>query len=107
MSEQVMDLRRFGRIVRRHRRLVGTVAVLGLVLGAAFAVLRPPMLTSKVVVVYPDSAASIVTQVIVATSDPVLSGALPDIKPSVSLSSLHTMVQAKSLTSYLISISVE
>jgi capsular polysaccharide biosynthesis protein len=107
MSEQVLDLRKFVRIVRRHRKLVGIVAAFGLLLGVAYTVLSPPLLTSKTLVVFPDSAPSIATQVVVATSNPVLSGALPHITPSTSLDTLRTMVQAKSLTAYLISISAK
>jgi capsular polysaccharide biosynthesis protein len=107
MSEQVLDLRKFVRIVRRHRKLVGIVAAFGLLLGVAYTVLSPPLLTSKTLVVFPDSAPSIATQVVVATSNPVLSRALPDVSPAMSLDTLRTMVQAKSLTAYLISISAE
>src|SRR6202034_4497603 len=51
--------------------------------------------------------ASVATQVVVATSNPVLSGALPHISPAVSISTLHSRVKVKSLTAYLIQISAE
>jgi capsular polysaccharide biosynthesis protein len=107
MSEQALDLRRFVRIVRRHKMLVGIVAALGLLLGAAYAVLSPPALSSKVVVVFPSPPSSIATQVVVATSNPVLSGALPHISPAVSLNTLRSQVQARSLTAYLIQITAK
>ena len=53
MSQQEPNLRTFVQIVRRHRKLVGIVAVLGLLLGVALAVLSPPMLTSNALVVLP------------------------------------------------------
>jgi len=107
MSEQAIDLQRFARIVRRRRKLVGIAAGVGILLGAVFAVLNPPAQTSKAVVVFPNGAASVATQVVVASSDPVLSGALPHISPAVSLQTLHSRVQVKSLTAYLIQISAE
>jgi capsular polysaccharide biosynthesis protein len=107
MSEQAIDLQRFARIVRRRRKLVGIAAGVGILLGAVFAVLNPPAQTSKAVVVFPNAAASVATQVVVASSNPVLSGALPHISPPVSLQTLHSRVQPKSLTAYLIQISAE
>lgn len=107
MSEQVLDRRRFLQIVRRHRKLVGIVAALGFLIGGAFAVLSPPMFTSKTLVVFPNSTPSIATQVVIATSNPVLSRALPDVSPAMSVDTLRTMVQAKGLTAYMISISAK
>jgi capsular polysaccharide biosynthesis protein len=105
MSEQVLDLRRFVRSVQRHKMLVGALAVLGLLVGAGLALLFPPALTSKALVVLPHSAPNIATQVVIAGSDPVLSRALPKIGHGVSLQTLRGEVQVKSLTSYLISVS--
>lgn len=107
MSEQALDLRRFVRAVRRHRMLVGIAIALGLLVGGALAVLTPPTLTSKALVVFPRSAPSIATQVVIATSNPVLAQALPDVSPAMSINTLRTMVQAKSLTAYLISVSAQ
>ena len=44
MSQQALDLRRSMQIVRRHKVLVGMVVALGMLGGAAYAVLKPPML---------------------------------------------------------------
>ena len=43
------------RAVRRHKVVFGVFVVLGALAGVAFAVLRPPLLSSKVLVVAPQS----------------------------------------------------
>ena len=61
MSEQALNVRRPVQIVRRHRILVAIVTALGLLMGVAYSVLTPPMLTSTALVVLPEvvqSAAS-------------------------------------------------
>ena len=112
MSEQALNLRRSAQIVRRHRILVGVVTALGLLLGAAYSVLTPLKLTSTALVVLPEavqSAAStagsgntttntgpdsyMAAQVVIASSDPVLSGALPNVHPALSLGALRTKVK--------------
>jgi|RhiMetdeSRZDD1v2_1073273.scaffolds.fasta_scaffold02954_19 capsular polysaccharide biosynthesis protein len=108
MSEQALDLRRSVRIVWRHKIVVGIAAALGLAAGAAFTVLHPPMLTSEALVVLPPSAArSIGTQAVIADSDPVLAQAMRQVDPAVTLPTLHSRVQAKSLTPRIISISAQ
>lgn len=59
------------RAVRRHRVVFGVVVVLGVLAGAGFAVLRPPLLSSKVLVVVPASK-QIQTEALIAGSDAVL-----------------------------------
>ena len=56
MSEKALDLRRSMQIVRRHKFLVGFVVVLGIAAGAAYAVLKPPMLTSTALVALQEPA---------------------------------------------------
>ena len=135
MSAQALDLRRSARIIRRHKILVGAVAGFGLLAGAGYAVSRPPMLTSDTFVVVPytdgfaagnsasgasasggtasgnaangSSADYITTQVVIAHSDPVLSGALPHAGAGMSLATLRHRVQAKGVTSNVISISAD
>src|SRR5215472_8480480 len=96
MSEQALDLKRSVRIVRRHWLVVTAIAAAGLVAGGAYAVLRPPVLTSTALVnvAAPPSSSSgnssassgngpgspsgtVDTMVVIATSDPVLRLALP------------------------------
>ena len=118
MSGQALNLRRLGQIVRRHKILVGVVTALGLFMGVAYSVLTPPALTSTALVVLPQavqSAASalagdsgstttttsgpdgyMAAQVVIATSDPVLSGVLPTVRPAMSLEALRSKVKVTS-----------
>jgi capsular polysaccharide biosynthesis protein len=121
MSQQALDLRRSVQIVRRHRRIFAAIVVFGLLIGAAYAVLKPPVFTSSALVVLPAAAAQdeqvaaagsgdtsdsyIATQVVIADSDSVLAGALPHVGAAVSLPSLQNDVQVKSLTGSILSIS--
>ncbi len=107
MSEQALDLRRSVQIVRRHRILVGIVASVGLLGGAAYTAVHPPMLQSKALVVLPSSIRTMSTQVVIAGSNPVLASALPNIDPALSLPTLRSRVQVKSLTPNILSISAE
>jgi capsular polysaccharide biosynthesis protein len=119
MNEQAMDLRRSVQILRRHRILIGAATVLGLLAGTAYALLRPPMLTSTAVVVLPQAASStllpgqpgpdsyMATQIVIASSDPVLSGALADLNPAPSLQGLRSSVQVTSPTPNILSISAK
>lgn len=115
MSERPLDLRRS---VRRYRTLIAAVTALGLFIGAAFCVLSPPKLTSTVLVVLPQGAQAsqsttpgsgpsgyMATQIVIASSDPVLSGALPHISPAMSLQALRSEIRASSLTDTILSIS--
>lgn len=125
MSEQSLDLRRSVQIVRRHKKLFWALVALGLLIGAAYAVLKPPMLTSTALVVLPQAAAQstqqsssgnangpgtdtyIATQVVIASSDSVLAGALPRVSPAMSLQTLQSKVQVVSLTGSIISITAD
>jgi capsular polysaccharide biosynthesis protein len=121
MSQQALDLRRSVQIVRRHRRIFGAIVVFGLLIGSAYAVLKPPVFTSTALVVLPAAAAQdeqvasagsgdtsdsyIATQVVIADSDSVLEGALPTVGASTSLLALQDNVQVKSLTGSILSFS--
>lgn len=119
MSEQALDLRRSMQIVRRHKRIFGAIVLLGLLLGTAYAVLKPPMLTSTALVVLGQTPASnsqaagaasgtdsyVATQVVIASSVPVLSLALPHVSPAMELQTLEGKVQVKSVTVSILSFS--
>lgn len=119
MSERALDLRRSAQIVRRHKLLVCCLTVLGILAGVAYAVLKPPLLTSTALVVLPQSALNAQaaqsgssaispfteTQAVVADSYSVLAAALPNARPVVSLDELRTEVTVTPLTSYIISVS--
>jgi capsular polysaccharide biosynthesis protein len=119
MSQETLDLRRFLQLVRRHKTVLGIFIALGLLAGAAFAVLRPPMLASESLVVLTQGAAVqgvtvgsdpgsvLATQVVIAGSDPVLGSALRRVAPAMSLQTLRGRVQVKTLTSNVLSISAE
>jgi capsular polysaccharide biosynthesis protein len=102
--------------------VAGVAVVLGILAGAAYARLNPPTLTSTALVVLPQAAAQSIqsaagnpgsagssgymqTQAVIASSDPVLSGALPSIRPAMSLADLQRVIEVKSVTNSILSIS--
>jgi capsular polysaccharide biosynthesis protein len=120
MSQQALDFKTSIRAVRRRSKTFIAIVVLGLLIGAGYAVLRPPMLTSTALVVLPQIAASqnaqaaadsgttdneIATQAVIASSLPVLEGALPNVSPSMSVQTLANRIQVQSLAGSIISIS--
>ena len=124
MSQQAPDLRGSMQIVRRHKRLVGIVLALGLLVGGGYAALNPPMLTSTALIVLPQAVQNapsaqnpapstnaitqyMATQVVIAGSTPVLVAALPNVRPAMSLNQLRTKVQVAGLTSYIISVEAQ
>jgi capsular polysaccharide biosynthesis protein len=104
MNRQPLDLRRSLRILRRRLRTVGIAAALGLVAGAAYTELNPPMHAATAFVVLPASTSNTAAQVLIADSDPLLGQALRDIKPAMSLPALRSRIQVTNLTTNLISI---
>jgi capsular polysaccharide biosynthesis protein len=106
MSEQALDLRRSLNVAWRHKTIVGIVAALGFLLGAGYASLHPSMLTAKTLVVLPQNTPNMATEVVVAGSDPVLNGAIQGLPPGTTLTTLRNTVQARSVTSTVISFTV-
>jgi capsular polysaccharide biosynthesis protein len=109
MSQQAPDLRRSMQILRRHKKTFGAITLLGLLLGIAYAVLNPPMISSSALVVIPvtiaqsqtaqsgpDSSTATTTQEVVAGSTPVLTAALPHISPALSLIALENRITVSS-----------
>jgi capsular polysaccharide biosynthesis protein len=118
MSQQALDLRSSILAVRRHSKLFGAIVVLGLLLGAAYAALNPPLPTSTALVVLPEAATQsqqptasgdannvVATQTIVAGSAVVLADALPHISPATSLQTLQDRVRVTNLAGSILSIS--
>jgi capsular polysaccharide biosynthesis protein len=105
MSEQGLDLKRSLRLAWRHKTIVGIVAALGLLLGVGYAALHPSMLTSKTLVVLPRNTPNMATEVVVAGSDPVLTGALPSLPQGTTLTALRNQVHVRSVTSTILSFS--
>jgi hypothetical protein len=50
MSQQVADVPRFVQIIGRYSALIGMMALLGLLAGAVFAAVNPPVFTSRALV---------------------------------------------------------
>jgi capsular polysaccharide biosynthesis protein len=117
MNEQKLDLRGSIQMVRRHRRLFGASVALGLLLGAGYAALDPPMLTSTALVLVQSGAQStqdtttgtedpvMATQAVIADSSAVLSAALPHISGGTSLQALENKVQVGNVAGSILSIS--
>lgn len=119
MSQQALGLRRSIRTVRRHRLLVGIMVALGLLGGAAYAAFNPPLVTSTALILLQteqaaaNGANAIInntpdpyteTQEVIAQSNPVLLGALPHVRPVVSLNELSRALVIGSETPYIISL---
>src|SRR6266571_3219254 len=107
MSQQAMDLRRSLKIVRRYKRLVGAAATVGLLGGAFYTALHPPLLMSQALIVLPPVTRDVPTQVVIASSDPVLAAAQRSLDPAPTIKDLRRQVQVKSLTPNVISVNAE
>jgi capsular polysaccharide biosynthesis protein len=120
MSQQALDLRRSIQLARRHRLLIGVMVVLGILVGCAYSVLKPPTLTATALVVFPQSTQSanaaaaaadggtdtfISTLEVIASSNPVLAAALPSARPTMSLEQLRQVVDIGSASTNIISVS--
>jgi capsular polysaccharide biosynthesis protein len=122
MSQETLDLRRSIRIIRRHKLLMGVMVTLGILAGGAYAVLKPSMFTSTSLVLLSQSGQAAqagaqaaanggsnpwtATQLAIARSNPVLTGALPHVSPAMSVDQLRSEVQIGTETPYIISVSV-
>src|SRR5215471_9578423 len=116
MSQQGLDLRRSVQIVRRHKILVSAAVAVGLLGGGAYATLNPPKLSSTAIVYLPPSAPQATdtspttidpvtaTQVVIASSDTVLTNASHGVQPQVSLQTLRKDVHVSAVTSSVISV---
>jgi capsular polysaccharide biosynthesis protein len=120
MSQQGLDLRRSIKILWRHKILVGVVVLLGMLVGGAYGRLYPPMMTSTALVVLPPPPQNsqvatgtgspdpyTATQEVIAGSNQVLSNALSDARPAMSLAEIKREIQIGSVTPYVISITAE
>lgn len=107
MSQQALDLRRSVQILRRHKKIFAGLTLLGLLIGVGYALLTPPMISSSTLVIVPETAAQqtqaasgsdtvIATEEVVATSTSVLVGALPNISPPLSLTTLKDRISVSS-----------
>ncbi len=119
VSQETLDVRRSLQLVRRHKIVVATFAALGLLAGIGWTLHRPPMLSSETLVevlLTPSAQAAVsgstgsnpalATQILIATSDPVLAR-VRTVDPSVSLQTLQSRVKVTSASSELLSIRAE
>jgi capsular polysaccharide biosynthesis protein len=120
MSQPGRGPRRPIQIVRRHKVLVGIMAALGLLVGGGYAAFDPIEVTSTALVLLTQTGQSgagvpgsnapdpyTVTQEVIAKSTPVLLGALPHVRPAMSLIELRQAVEIGSDTTYIISVSAK
>jgi capsular polysaccharide biosynthesis protein len=111
MSTRQLSLREAFRIVRRNKTIIGIAFALGLVGGAAYGSINPPVFTAQSMVLVQTSAATAAqtdplgTQVIVATSTPVLQGALQGLGGSETLTQLGRQTSATSPSDNVVAIS--
>jgi hypothetical protein len=108
MSQQPMSLRRAFELIRRNKAVVGGAVGLGLIIGAAVGSINPPQLSSSALVVLPNTKTPSETMVLLATSDPVLSSARPNIDPApAGIVTLRQQVSAASSSQNIISINAK
>jgi capsular polysaccharide biosynthesis protein len=107
MSDQPLDLRRSLHLLWRHKFVVAIFVVLGLAAGIGLTLLRPVMLTSTALVVLPQNVHNVATQVVIASSDPVLIGAQRTLGSGGPPQTLRNALKVKSLTSDIISITAQ
>jgi capsular polysaccharide biosynthesis protein len=103
-----MSLRRSFELIRRNKAVVGGAIGLGLIIGAAFGSVNPPQLTASALVVLPNTKIPANTMTVLATSDPVLSSARPNISPApTGIVTLRQEVTAVSTSANIMSIDAQ
>jgi capsular polysaccharide biosynthesis protein len=117
VSTQELDVRKSWRAVRRHRRMLAGVAMLGVLGGAGFGLLNPPMHSATSLVVLPPPTATaansnagtaeaknIDTHVFIAGSEPVLRSAGQNVSPPLNAELLRERVKVTAVTGDVIEI---
>lgn len=108
MSQETRVLRRFLLIVRRPWAAIGSAAVLGLLAGAGYVALTPPLLASSAaLVVLPSSIHDTAAQVAIARSNVVLGRATRSAAPAMSLQTVRSRVRVKSVTPTILSVTAQ
>jgi capsular polysaccharide biosynthesis protein len=108
MSQQPLNLRRVFELMRRYKAVVGAAVGIGLIVGAAIGSIDPPLVTSSALVVLGNTRVSTQTLQVMATSDPVLSGARPTINPvPIGIATLRKQVTTTSPSPNIISINAQ
>jgi hypothetical protein len=97
MSQPAADL--FVRTIGRYRTLVGVMAALGLLAGAVFAALNPPVFTSQALILFtPSCPAGAICGGPLFVSDDIGPRLLPPLPSGVQVASLAGNVQSVSAT---------
>lgn len=96
MTSQPMNMRRAIGVVRRNKTLIGVTAAIGLLAGAAYGAISPPMQAAEAMVVLPVGSPAMATELVIAKSAPVLASALPNVSPSMSAGTLRDRVSVSS-----------
>ncbi|MGH3277203.1 MAG: Wzz/FepE/Etk N-terminal domain-containing protein [Streptosporangiaceae bacterium] len=104
MSEQALDLRRALQVIWRRKRLVAIFVGAGLLAGAGYTAISPPVPTSQALVILPSGIKDLQTQVVIASSDPVLRVAQQSLDKDLSLQEMRNNLAVKAITSNVISI---
>ena len=104
MSQKALNLSRSVQTVRRNKLLVAVLVAVGLLGGVAYAILSPPLLSSTALVILPNSAPNVSTQLVIAQSDPVLTAALPKVDPQVPVLTLRKNIKVRSQTNYVLAV---
>ena len=94
-------------VVTASARVTIAAATLGLLAGIVFTLLSPAEFRSSALVALPASARDTTTQVVIADSVPVLTGAIRQLGQAMSLQALQGRVHARSVGSAVISISAQ
>jgi capsular polysaccharide biosynthesis protein len=114
VTDQPLNLRAFARAVSRMRLMVTVLALVGLSLGAAYALGLPPRPVARALIILPSSGTTsagtptldMPTQVIIATSTPVLAAAGTAVSPPVSAETLKHEVVVSSLSQDVLQVQV-
>jgi capsular polysaccharide biosynthesis protein len=109
MSDQPLDLRKFLHILRRYWIVIGLTAVLGGLAGALYSLHNPPLASSSAVVEVSTASNSVTaTQAVIAdTDEAVLSTAVRQADPGLSMATMRKRVKATGLAPGVLSIRAE
>ena len=90
-----------------HDEVKATAAASPVTVTSTALVLLPPVGQKTSAAANGEPGPFTATQEVMAGSDPVLSGALPDVRPAVSLTGLRRGIQIRSLTPYVMSVTAQ
>src|SRR5579875_1526057 len=99
-----LDVRRTLTLVLRHKFVAVAAATAGLVAGLAWSLLHVPQPVSEAWVSIPSAHGGVQTQVVIASSEPVLDRARRAIRPRPSLATLSDRVDVRPRTPAILTI---